>query len=653
MVELRSLAYFVTACQHESLARAAEHLGIALSTLSVSLKALEDELGLELFRRTSSGLYPTTAARWLFRSAAPVLLTEGFARRWLAPRKPARAHVLTVETSLNFTLGRISNAILRAGELLAAEKPQVLIDPIWIAEPDTHPVYGIANGWQDAARSGVRIEAADAAFMPSPSDVVLLADDWMLACRVPAGTADPARAAELFGGPVMIPELPRPLLQQAMDYCARHRVSNARFISEPPGALPRLFDDHPEAAFFIPGSVLSARLGLLRMRTVAPDPPLTTRIVAHAHPTDRIGRAFIRHLRAALAAPPQICALSPTVSFRQARYFNMLHRLRRVSAAAHGANIAQPALSEQLRKLEASLGGKLFERHSDGLVPTALGERFAPIAQLLEASMREIAVSGASRFVPAAKRLALGVLPSVSQHGLLVNKIAEAVLEVRARHPELAVVVREAPNRVLQDWVVRGVVGIAIVETSLPQMARLELGSSEALAVIADPRHNVLPPGPVQLGQLADLPLALPTARFGLRHLLDAAAQESGLTIKPRLEIDALAMMAAMLAREPLCTVLPPSAVRRELAAGHLLAHPIIEPEVARRLFMIFSGDRSLTEAERDLVQTLRARLADLPTTFAHAPTFPRHPEALERSSRSSLEGRRPGRGSKGSSPHR
>ena len=130
---------------------------------------------------------------------------------------------------------------------------------------------------------------------------------------------------------------------------------------------------------------------------------------------------------------------------------------------------------------------------------------------------------------------------------------------MRARHPALAVVVREAPNRILQDWVVRGVVGIAIVETSLPQMARLELASSEALAVIADPRHNVLPTGPVRLAQLVDLPLALPTARFGLRHLLDAAAQESGLAIKPRLEIDALAMMAAVLAREPLCTVLPPS----------------------------------------------------------------------------------------------
>ena len=55
MIELRSLSYFVVACQHESLARAADQLGIALSTLSVSLKSLESELGLELFQRTNAG----------------------------------------------------------------------------------------------------------------------------------------------------------------------------------------------------------------------------------------------------------------------------------------------------------------------------------------------------------------------------------------------------------------------------------------------------------------------------------------------------------------------------------------------------------------------------------------------------------------------
>jgi hypothetical protein len=41
---------------------------------------------------------------------------------------------------------------------------------------------------------------------------------------------------------------------------------------------------------------------------------------------------------------------------------------------------------------------------------------------------------------------------------------------------------------------------------------------------------------------------------------------------------------------------------------------------------MIFSGERSLTEAERDLVQTLRARLADLSETTPRPPSRARRP---------------------------
>jgi LysR family transcriptional regulator, nitrogen assimilation regulatory protein len=611
MIELRGLSYFVVACQHESLARAANQLGIALSTLSVSLKALETELGLELFRRTSAGLYPTTAARWLVRAVTPILLTEAFARRWVVSRDQSSAHVLTIEINLNFTLGEISKAIVRAAEAMATERPHVLIDPVWMAERDAQAVHGIADAWEGVERCRMSIHAASGAAPSQAGDVALLADPWVLACRLPASTEQSASAEELFAGPVMVPALPRALLDQVADYCAAHNIRNVRFTSDHPGALPRLFGEHPDTAFFVPASMLSSRLGLLRLRSTAPDPPLTSMVVARAEASDAVAASFIRDLRAALMAPRPVELQRPAVSLRQVHYFNMVHRLRRISAAAHGAKVAQPALSEQLQKLETSLGGPLFDRFSDGLVPTARGKRFAPIARVIEAHMRDIAVGGTSAFAPAAKRLAVGILPSVSQHGLLVNKMAEAVLDVQARYPSLQVVVREAPNRALQDWVVRGVVGIAIVETSLPQMARLALGSSEGLAVVADPRHGMLAPGPVRLADLANLPLALPTARFGLRQLLDTAAQDHGISIKPRIEIDALAMMAAVLQREPICTVLPPSAVRRELAAGELVAHPIIEPAIARRLFMIYSADRSLTEPERELVQMLRARLAD------------------------------------------
>ncbi len=70
-------------------------------------------------------------------------------------------------------------------------------------------------------------------------------------------------------------------------------------------------------------------------------------------------------------------------------------------------------------------------------------------------------------------------------------------------------------------------------------------------------------------------------------------------------------MAVAALARLPICTVLPPSAVARELASGDLVAHPIIDPTIARRLYVIYSGERVLSEPERALVNALRKKLSE------------------------------------------
>jgi DNA-binding transcriptional LysR family regulator len=334
-------------------------------------------------------------------------------------------------------------------------------------------------------------------------------------------------------------------------------------------------------------------------------------IVARTSQPNAVTACFIRHLQRALEDKEPSRFERPVISLRQIHYFNMVHRLRRVSAAARGANISQPALSEQLHKLEASLGGALFARQGDGVIPTAKGDRFAGMATLIEAGFRRLATADASATPPQSRRIAVGILPSVNQHGFLVNRITEAIVEVGARHPALKFVIQEAPNGTLQDWVMRGLVGVAIVETVLPHVPRLPLGSSEGLAAIAHASHQLLPPGPVTLAELTRQKLALPTNRFGLRQLLDTAAEERGFKIQPHMEIDALPMAVAILARLPVCTVLPPSAVAREIACGDLVAHPITDPVISRRLFVIYSGERPLSEPERGLVNSLRRKLSE------------------------------------------
>lgn len=611
MAELRTLAYFVTTCRAVSFARAAAELDIAVSTLSTTLKALGQDLGVALFRRSNNTLYPTEAARTLMRAAEPLLVAEMFARRHVAATAETRLRHLVIEINLTFTIGGVSKALRLAIDKMAAERPDVFVDAQWKDERDFPQATTLADDWSGLDRSHVTIGLSEASHRRSKHETVLLSDPWVFALRLPASTRKPPDAAELLSGRIVVPMLAAPLVEQADRYFSRHKMTGVHFLNDHPGDLPRTLDDYADAAIFVPRSLMSPRLGLSNVVLVNPEHGLTMELVARSAEPNAATNLFVRHLKAALATERPGRPERPVVSLRQMHYFNLIHRVRRVSAAARGANISQPALSEQLHKLESSLGSALFERKGDGVVPTVKGNRFARFATPIEAGFRRLSASDDGATLSQGRRIVVGILPSVNQHGFLVNRIADATIEIRSRYPALKLVFQEAPNGTLQDWVIRGLVGVAIVETTLPHMPRLPLGSSEGLAAIAHRSHRLLPNGPVRLADLVQLKLALPTNRFGLRQLLENAAAERDLKIQPVMEIDALPMAVSLLARLPVCTVLPASAVAREIESGDLVAHPIIEPAIARRLYVIYSGERTLSEPERGLVNILRRRLSE------------------------------------------
>ena len=61
------------------------------------------------------------------------------------------------------------------------------------------------------------------------------------------------------------------------------------------------------------------------------------------------------------------------VTLRQLRYFQALIEHGSFSRAAESVHVSQPALSLQIRELEAALGGPLVERESRGILLTPFG----------------------------------------------------------------------------------------------------------------------------------------------------------------------------------------------------------------------------------------------------------------------------------------
>ena len=76
------------------------------------------------------------------------------------------------------------------------------------------------------------------------------------------------------------------------------------------------------------------------------------------------------------------------VDLRLVRYFLVMAEELHFTAAARRLYVSQPALSNQIRRLENQLGAQLFERSPRGVTLTAAGDAFLPHAQSALAAIR-------------------------------------------------------------------------------------------------------------------------------------------------------------------------------------------------------------------------------------------------------------------------
>ena len=158
------------------------------------------------------------------------------------------------------------------------------------------------------------------------------------------------------------------------------------------------------------------------------------------------------------------------VTLRQLRYFQALIEHGSFSRAAESVHVSQPALSLQIRELEASLGGPLVERESRGILLTPLGrEAHEQTLRILDETL--LLETMGQRFEAGPLRVAVGIVSTLAPYLLpgMLGHLPDA-------SPRVEIDILEAPGQDLVSGLLAGRLDAAIV--SLP-LGMLELPERE------------------------------------------------------------------------------------------------------------------------------------------------------------------------------
>jgi DNA-binding transcriptional LysR family regulator len=250
-LDLRKLRYFVAVADRLHFGRAADELHIAQPALSRQIRALEHDLGAELFVRDSHGVLLTDAGRQLLEDAGPLLASARAVRRRVsdAARGVRR---LTV----GFRAGVTVTPAVRAFE---TRHPDVLVDVRRIEEADQSAM--LLDGRIDAGFVRLPISESGLRVIPLYAEprVAVLPAGHRLAGKDRIAQADLAGEALVWGDPATQPTTrPHPdagYRVRGVDETLEH-VAAGRGIS----FLARsatVFHSHPDISF-VPVPDLSA-----------------------------------------------------------------------------------------------------------------------------------------------------------------------------------------------------------------------------------------------------------------------------------------------------------------------------------------------------------------------------------------------------------
>ncbi|SCW39296.1 LysR family transcriptional regulator, nitrogen assimilation regulatory protein [Sphingobium faniae] len=290
-----------------------------------------------------------------------------------------------------------------------------------------------------------------------------------------------------------------------------------------------------------------------------------------------------------------------SLDVRILRYFVHVAELGSLTLAARALNIAQPALSQRMASLEDHLGAQLLLRSSRGVELTEEGRRLLDHARYILERFRTIEEEMGRKADVLRGTVTVG-MPAPAANVLLVP----LVKRIEAAFPELRLRIEEMRTSSLLEGLLASHFDIVVTaQTGESNRVEAELLAQENLHLVAAAPSDL--GETVDFHQLFGLPLIISSQINAQRSAMALIARRMEGALDVVLESTSLPTTKKLIAQGGRYAIMTWSAVVDEVARGTLVASRIVEPHLARPLYLCQLRDRRYSTAVQTVAAELRA----------------------------------------------
>jgi LysR family hydrogen peroxide-inducible transcriptional activator len=293
------------------------------------------------------------------------------------------------------------------------------------------------------------------------------------------------------------------------------------------------------------------------------------------------------------------------MEIHQLRYFVAVAEEGSFSRAAAKVRVAQPSLSQQIRKLEAEIGQPLFDRLPRSVVLTEAGRCLLEYAQQILAS-----IGDARRCVDELKGkiagdVAVGAIPTIAPYVL-----PELVVTFQKHYPDVTLHIVEDVTASITRRIEAGELDVALASTcQRSPTLRVELLGNEPLLALVPEGHPLAKQHTITLDDLK-------SQRFLLLHEMHCLSQQVHHLLESRrlhpqvaLAGSQLSTIANMVAADIGVSIVPQMMVRHHVTPGCVTVQ-FASPVPERELNLLYNPLRFQSKAAAEFRREAKAAVS-------------------------------------------